>query len=64
MLIYMLQPFYWEGTTPSAQRFLLLEAEITQGETYCVSVGKLGTTHPVIGRATTNVSTPKISSLL
>lgn len=41
MLIYMLQPFYWEGTTPSAQRFLLLEAEITRGETYCVSAKSL-----------------------
>lgn len=37
ILFNRLQFFYWEGATPSAQQFLLLEAEITQRETYCVS---------------------------
>lgn len=41
MLFYMLQPFYWEWTTPSTQQFLPLDAEITQGETYCASAKSL-----------------------
>lgn len=35
------QPLRLEGTTPSAQQFLLLEADITREETYCVSARSL-----------------------
>lgn len=64
-LFYMLKPFYWEGTTPSAQQFLLLEAEITHGKTYCVSAKSLWEcreAHPVASRGRTTILTPKISS--
>lgn len=41
MLFLRLQPFHWEGPTPSAQQSQLLEAEITRRETYCASAKSL-----------------------
>ena len=67
-LSYRPQPLRLEGTTPSAQQFLLPEAEITRGETYCVSAKSLWdcreqhTWEPAETEPTDPL--PKISSLL
>lgn len=67
-LFYRLQPLHLEGTTPSAQQFLLLEAEITHGETYCVSAKSLWECLEQHAQEPTEAEPtyplPKISSLL
>lgn len=63
-LFYLLQPFSWEGTTPSAQQFLLLDTETTQEKPIVFPPNSWGISTPANGRGRTAISAPKISSSL